>query len=110
MEASLGFQLTDVARGARLRDPAGLESFAAKGLARRFDGDLRTSLVDFAARATQNCTYAGTARIGSLLESIARTDFETMLASHGGVSEVTRKFAGAVLEINGRRIQDAIRA
>jgi hypothetical protein len=110
MEASLGFQLTDAARGSRLRDPTALASFAAKGLARRFDGDLRTSLVDLAARATQNCTDAGRARIGSLLDSIARADFGTMLARHGGVSEVTRRFAGAVLEINGRRIQDAIRA
>ncbi|QWL30913.1 HipA domain-containing protein [Rathayibacter toxicus] len=82
----------------------------ADALARRFDGDVKTPLVDLAARATRNCTDAGRARIASLLESIARADFEAMLARHGGVSEVTRRFAGAVLEINGRRIHDAIRA
>lgn len=110
MEASLGFQLTDDARTVRLRDSGALESFASKGLARRFDGDLKTSLVDLAARAVQNCSDAGRGRIANLLESVARADFKPMLARHGGVSEVTRKFAGAVLEINGRRIQDAIRA
>jgi len=110
MEASLGFQLTDDARATRLRDPGALESFASKGLARRFDGDLKTSLVDLAARATQDCSEAGRARIAGLLESVGRADFEAMLARHGGVSEVTRRFAGAVLEINGRRIQDAISA
>lgn len=110
MEASLGFQLTDVARGARLADTAALELFASKGLARRFDGDLKTSLVDLAARAATSCTDAGRARLAGLLELLACADFEAMLAHHGGVSEVTRMFAGAVLEINGRRIQDAIRA
>ncbi|MBK4348963.1 HipA domain-containing protein [Lacisediminihabitans changchengi] len=110
MEASLGFQLTDVARSARLRDPVALESFASKGLARRFDGDLKTPLVDLAARAEQDCTNAGRARLAGLLESVAQADFEALLGRHGGVSEVTRSFAGAVLEINGRRIQDAIRA
>lgn len=110
MEASLGFQLTDAARIARLRDPAALEVYASKGLARRFDGDLKTSLVDLAARAGQNCTDAGRARLAGLLESVARADFEALLARHGGVSEATRRFAGAVLETNGRRIQDAIRA
>ncbi|MDR2320016.1 MAG: HipA domain-containing protein [Microbacterium sp.] len=110
MEASLGFQLTDAARIARLRDPAALEAYASKGLARRFDGDLKTSLVDLAARAGQNCTDTGRARLAGLLETVARADFEALLAGHGGVSEATRRFAGAVLEINGRRIQDAIRA
>lgn len=110
MEASLGFQLTDGARAARLRDRSALESFALKGLARRFHGDLKTSLVDLAARAVESCSEVGRARIASLLESVARADFEVMLGRHGGVSEVTRSFAGAVLEINGRRIQDAIRA
>lgn len=110
MESSLGFQLTDDARAARLRDPAALESFASKGLARRFDGDLKTPLVDLAARATQTCSDSGRARIARLLGSIERADFEALLACQGGVSEVTRMFAGAVLKINGRRIQDAISA
>lgn len=109
MEASLGFQLTDTARVVRLADTAALESFASKGLARRFDGDLKTSLVDLAARASKNCTDAGRARLAGLLNSLAYANYEALLALHGGVSEVTCRFAGAVLEINGRRIQDAIR-
>jgi hypothetical protein len=109
MEASLGFQLTDAARADRLRDRTALELFASKGLARRFDGDLKTPLVDLAARAVQDCSDEGRARLAELLVAIARADFEAMLARHSGVSEVTRNFASAVLEINGRRIQDAIR-
>jgi hypothetical protein len=108
MEASLGFQLSDTARADRLGDPVALESFASKGFARRFDGDLKTSLVDLAARAARTCSDAGRVQLAEVLESIARADFEAWLALHGGVSEVTRKFAGAVLDINGRRIQDAI--
>jgi len=70
---------------------------------------LKTPLVDLAARAEQNCTDAGRSRLAGLLESIARADFDALLARHGGVSEVTCRFAGAVLEMNGRRIHDAIR-
>lgn len=108
MEASLGFQLTDSARAARLRDGAALQYFASKGVARRFDGDRTTSLVDVAARVSRGCTETGKERLADLVESIASAEFEALLARHGGVSEVTRTFAGAVLGINGRRIERAV--
>lgn len=109
MESSLGFQLTDGARSNMVANTVAMEKFAAKGLARRFDGDLKTSLVDLAVRAERHCSNAGRTRIAGVLESIAAADFNEVLASHAGVSGVARSFAGAVLEINGRRIQDAIR-
>ncbi|MEV7618812.1 HipA domain-containing protein [Microbacterium sp. NPDC089321] len=111
MEASLGFQLTDEAKRSRLANADSLAAFARKGLAQRFDGDRKVTLVDFAARAVEDCTSEGVRRIATLVEEIATTDFEALLANRdGGVSEATRMFAGAVLMINGRRIQDAIRA
>ena len=109
MESSLGFQLTDEARTNRLADATAMEKFAVKGTARRFDGDLKTPLVDLAGRAVAQCSNAGRERIAHLAEAIASVDFEELLASHPGVSVVARRFAGTVLEINGRRIRDVIR-
>lgn len=108
MEASLGFQLTDESRAARLRDRNALESFARKGLARRFDGDVKTTLVEIAARAVLSCSTRGRAQMGRLTEAIAACDFEEIVHRVGCVSAVTRTFAVEVLKVNGRRIQDAI--
>lgn len=107
MEASLGFQLGDEQRAARLADPRAMHDFACKGRARRFDGDRSTSLVDVAAAASSACTEAGKARLSPLIEKIASTDYSALLANIPGVSEVARTFATRVLEINGRRLRDA---
>lgn len=107
MEASLGFQLSDEQRAARLADPRAMHDFALRGLARRFDGDRSTSLVDVAAAASNVCTEAGKARLSSLIEEIASTDYSALLANIPGVSEVARTFAARVLEINRRRLRDA---
>lgn len=106
LQASLGFQLSDDQRAAKLRDRNALETFARKGLARRFDGDLKTSLVDVADRARQRCSPAGKRRIETLLDSVSTTDFAQVIESCVGVSEAARSFAVAVLLINGRRISD----
>tara|TARA_R110000868_G_scaffold199758_2_gene446671 strand:+ start:211231 stop:212163 length:933 start_codon:yes stop_codon:yes gene_type:complete len=108
MEASLGFQLADEARLARLRDPASFEAFVRKGFARRFHGDLQTPLVDLAARAYRMCSIAGRSRIEALIDDIARMNFAHFVESTNAVSEVARSFALKVLESNERRIQDAI--
>lgn len=107
LEASLGFQLSDPQREARLADPGAMAAFASKGFARRFDGDLKTPLVEFAARAREGCSPAGEDRIKLLVETIANADFTEMTDACAGVSEVARKFAVEVLTINGRRISDA---
>lgn len=107
LEASLGFQLSDEQRAARLRDPRGMESFASKGLARRFDGDQATPLLEVAVRAARSCTIQGLRRIALLVDEVSRADFGAIVMSVGGVSEVTRNFAINVLNINGRRITDA---
>lgn len=106
LEASLGFQLSDEQRTARLRDKRAMEDFARKGRARRFDGDRATSLVDLAARAFGSCTPAGIEQIISLVERIATFDYTAFVGDIAGVSEVARTFAINVLEVNGRRICD----
>lgn len=106
LEASLGFQLSDDQRLARLNDPRAMEDFAKKGRARRFDGDRTTSLVDLAASAAGSCGAEGRARLETLAARISALDFGELLGGIGGVSEVARTFAINVLEINGRRICD----
>jgi len=106
MAASLGFQLTDQARESRLERSDGMEAFARKGYARRFDGDEKTSLVSFAARAYQGCTDPGRRRIERLLEAIATMEFNEFVAEDPSVSVVARRFAVSLLRINGRRITD----
>ncbi|WP_309615725.1 HipA domain-containing protein [Salinibacterium sp.] len=108
MEASLGFQLTDGAREARLRDAGSIEAFVLKGLARRFEGDLDTSLVDLAARSFAMCSATGRARLKDLVGDIVDTDFEQIVEAEPSMSEVTRTFALKVLELNERRIHNAI--
>ncbi|MDZ5144332.1 HipA domain-containing protein [Microbacterium testaceum] len=107
LEASLGFQLTDEARASRLLDRRGMQIYARKGLARRFDGNRKSTLVEVAAAARTYCSERGRARVSMLLEAIAATDYDVLLAECGPVSEVTRTFAAEVLKINGRRISDA---
>jgi hypothetical protein len=107
VEASLGFQLSDLQRADRLRDPRAMEAFARKGRARRFDGDRTTSLVDVALRASGRCTPAGRARLQGTIEEIGSVDFPAILHGLTGVSEVARTFAINVLEINRRRLRDA---
>jgi hypothetical protein len=105
--ASLGFQLTDMRRDALLSTPGGLAGFAERGMARRFDGDRKTTLLELARRASKRATARGRARIRDLVERIGATNFETELPELGGMSEVARNFAWAVLNTNGRRIRDA---
>ncbi len=107
VEASLGFQLSDYQRSERLRSPRTMEQFAARGLARRFDGDRATSLVDLAVRSARSCTAAGARQLLGLVEQIATADFPALVSGVDGVSEVARTFAVNVLEINGRRLRDA---
>lgn len=106
LEASLGFQLSDEQRAARLRDVRGMEGFAERGRARRFYGDRTTSLVDFAANAAGHCSVDGRTLLEQLATRISAMDFEALLGGVAGVSEVARTFATKVLEINGRRICD----
>jgi hypothetical protein len=108
LEASLGFQLSDDARTARLKDKRGTEKYAEKGLARRFDGDRTSTLVDVAIRALRHCSPQGRRRISVVLDSIAIADFDNLVDRHGPVSEPTRRFTAEVLKINRRRILDAI--
>lgn len=107
LEASLGFQLTDEARATRLRDRRGMQAYAAKGMARRFDGDRRSTLVDVATAARKYCSDQGRTRVDDLVKEIVVTDYDVILDQCGPVSEVTRTFAAEVLRINGRRISDA---
>jgi hypothetical protein len=106
LEASLGFQLSDDQRVARLEDPRAMEDFAKKGRARRFDGDRTTSLVDLAANAARGINAEGRARLETLAGRISALNFKELLGGIEGVSEVARTFASNVLEINGRRICD----
>lgn len=108
LEASLGFQLTDESRSSRLRDRRGMEKYARKGLARRFDGDRNSTLVDVAVCALGRCSDDGRRRIDEVLEAIATVDYDEIVEGCSPVSEVTRRFAAEVLKINGRRICDAI--
>ncbi len=102
--ASLGFQLSDRQRSDRLRDTVAMQSFAQKGLARRFDGDQRTTLVDLALRASRSCSAPGKRRLAELVESVGRGRFLDVVEGLDGVSEVTRRFACEILKINGGRI------
>lgn len=105
--ASLGFQLTDEQRSQRLGDADAMETFAARGLARRFHGDRSTPLVDLAIRAASYCSGPGRARVDELVNAIAHLDVEAIVSADVGMSEVGRNFAREVLRINGRRLRDA---
>lgn len=107
LEASLGFQLTDEARAARLLDRRGMQIYARKGMARRFDGDRKSTLVEVAVMARAYCSERGRVRVAELVEAIATADYDVLVGQCGPVSEVTRTFAAEVLKINGRRISDA---
>ena len=82
MEASLGFQLTDAARSARLGDEVSLAAFARKGVARRFDGDRTTTLVEFAVRALGLCSSQGQRRIEQLVQKMGELDFVQVVEDH----------------------------
>src|SRR6185437_12238538 len=106
MEASLGFQLSDRQRSERLRDGTAMRAFAEKGLARRFDGDQRTSLVDIALRASKWCSVPGKRRLAELVKSVCSSEFLDVVDTLDGVSDVARRFACEILRINGGRLSD----
>lgn len=104
--ASLGFQLTDVRRTALLSSSGGLAGFAERGLARRFDGNRTSTLLEVARKASKRSSAKGQDRIRELVAKISTTNFEMELPELSGMSEVARNFAWAVLDTNGRRISD----
>jgi hypothetical protein len=106
IEASLGFQLSDRQRSDRLRDATAMRVFAERGLARRFDGDQKTSLVDIALRASRCCSEPGKKRLAELVGAVGSLAFIDVVDSFDGVSDVARRFACEILKINGGRIND----
>jgi hypothetical protein len=109
--SSLGHNLRESARQRCINEPDRLERWAAKGLAVRFEHRLPApTLVDHAANAVMMCTDEGA---DWLWEQFHTLDLTPVLeALNGGevpaMSEAAATFAHDLLNLNLRRLRDAI--
>lgn len=109
--SSLGHNLPDPARQRCISDPDRLGQWAAKGRAGRFEHRLPPpTLVDHAVNAVEMCTHEGanwlrqqlqTLDLTPVLEALNRSDVP-------GMSETAARFANDLLDLNLRRLRDAI--
>lgn len=107
---SLGYNLRDERRGQLLRAPADLEAWAAKGTAHRFEHvPPAPTLVDHAAAAVRLCTPKAAQWWQAQLASLDLSELHGVLATGvSGMSETAATFASRVLDVNLRRLRDAI--
>ncbi len=107
---SLGYKISDEERARRLRDPALLESWALKGTAHRFEYvPPAPSLVSHAAAGMTMCSPEAAEWWQGRLTNLDLTDLSTTL-EHGvpGMSDLATTFTSKLLNLNLRRLQDAI--
>ena len=107
---SLGFNLSPRERRRRLSDPLALSAWVRKGTAHRFEHvPPPPSLVDHAAAGVSMCRPEAAAWWRGRLTNMDLTALTTRL-EHGvpGMSEAATTFTGKLLDLNLRRLQDAI--
>lgn len=109
--SSLGYNVPDAKREARLQQLGGVEAWAAKGVARRFEHTAKPStLVHHAAKAVASCTPAGADWWRDQLSTLD-TDPVTTALQDGvipAMSVPAVMFAIDVLDANLRRVRDAV--
>ncbi len=109
--SSLGYNLMDEARAKLLGDPASLRRWAERGTAYRFEHSKRAvTLVELAVQALKTCDALGRRH---WKERVAELDLHQVHEALGTraipeMSEVACNFAAAVLDLNLRRLRDAI--
>ena len=109
--SSLGYNLTDPKRCAKLERTGGLQGWAEKGTAYRFEHEGKPpTLVEHASNAVALCSAQGAEWWRTQLD---RLDISLVLETlqNGdvpGMSEVAARFACDLLELNLRRLRDAI--
>jgi hypothetical protein len=109
---SLGYNLAEPRRSALLVRAGGVEAWAVRGTAYRFEhlGSSAPTLVDHAARAVALCTQTGAAWWRDRLEHVTLGSVHDALAecTVPGMSEAACTFASNLLNVNLRRLRDAI--
>ncbi len=107
---SLGYNLTDVERKRRLSDPSALADWVQRGTAHRFEHIGRpTSLVDHAAEGVTMCTTEAAEWWQARLMDLDLTDLSKALDDGvPGMSDEAATFVDKLLDLNLRRLQDAI--
>lgn len=107
---SLGYNLSDAERERRIGDPSALKDWARKGTAHRFEHlPPPHSLVDHAAAGMSMCSPEAAEWWQGRLANLDLTDLSTTL-EHGvpGMSDLATTFTNKLLNLNLRRLQDAI--
>lgn len=110
---SLGFNLQDAARSARLADVGGggMRRFAERGDAWRFENQGRPvrSLVAHARDALDLASPSARAFWGEIIERLADLETAEIFSRIDTMSDPERRFACELLTINGRRLRDECR-
>lgn len=108
--SSLGWNVPDDKRIARLNEPGGVEQWCLRGLATCFErtpGQPTSTLVALAKSALDLASSAAREHWPRALAQVTSTAMEDVLARIRGMSEPGRTFALRVLETNQRRVLDA---
>lgn len=108
---SLGYQLTDEDRRRRLVEDARMTRWASNGTAHRFEHDGRNAptLVEHAAAAVEMCSgQAAEWWRERLLRLDLRPLHGALTGGISGMSEAAARFASRLLDLNLRRLRDAI--
>lgn len=107
---SLGYNLPDNQRSRLTRNQSALESWASRGTAHRFEHRGKPqSLVSLAAHAAALCTEQGAQWWRDQVASADLRDVHGRLAQGvSGMSDAAATFASMLLDLNLRRLQDAI--
>ena len=107
---SLGHNLTDTERESRLRDPESLAAWVRKGVAHRFEHLGRPpSLVDHAAVAIHMCSPEAAQWWRGRLADLDLSGLNATLGEGvPGMSDLAATFTSKLLDLNLRRLQDAI--
>ena len=103
----LGFNLTDVTRQFEL-DREGINRWAGRATAQRFDQatDGQLTLVELACAALSQCSPAAREHWLSALEALGEALWDDIIDRIPELSDPTRTFVGALLDINRRRLLD----
>jgi hypothetical protein len=111
--SSLGFSLRDVRRRRLLSETDGLERWAARGTAWRFEhrpGRPLETLVELALRALQSCDAAARNHWVDRLHALDAGQLETIVAGTAGMSDAARTFALELLTHNKTRLLHGLHA
>jgi hypothetical protein len=103
--SSLGFNVTDL-KMSQLLTQHRIDSWCRKGLARRFDYDHRTTLVQLAAMALELAAPDAHRYWCEQMRRVSDEEVRNVLARVPRMSDPARTFAEMVLNVNRRRVLD----